>query len=48
MNLSNFGAYKLLGKGKIPSLPLIIKAKYFSKKAKCKIKESGGSCIIIP
>mmetsp|Transcript_28474 Transcript_28474/g.59528 ORF Transcript_28474/g.59528 Transcript_28474/m.59528 type:complete len:162 (+) Transcript_28474:3574-4059(+) len=48
LNLSNVGAFKILGKGKIPTIPLVIKAKFFSKKAEYKIRKSGGSCITIP
>jgi ribosomal protein L15 len=48
LNLSNLGAFKILGKGKIPTIPLVIKAKFFSKKAEYKIRKSGGSCITIP
>merc|ERR1712176_1400529 len=33
---------KVLGKGRIPSVPLIVRARYFSKDAERKIKEAGG------
>lgn len=40
------GYYKLLGKGRIPNQPVIVKAKFFSKSAEEKIKAVGGACIL--
>ncbi|XP_077285093.1 ribosomal protein L27A [Arctopsyche grandis] len=40
------GYYKLLGKGRIPNIPIIVKAKFFSKKAERKIKKIGGACVL--
>lgn len=40
------GYYKLLGKGKLPPQPVIVKAKFFSKTAEKKIKEVGGVCVL--
>ena len=40
------GYFKVLGKGVIPSLPIVIKAKYFSKEAEKKIKEAGGAVLL--
>ncbi|XP_022903002.1 large ribosomal subunit protein uL15 [Onthophagus taurus] len=40
------GYYKLLGKGRIPNQPVIVKAKFFSKSAEDKIKAVGGACIL--
>jgi len=48
IDITRWGFFKLLGKGKIPSKPLIIKAKNFSKKAQTKIIKSGGICVLIP
>lgn len=48
IDITRWGFFKLLGKGKIPSKPLIIKAKIFSKKAQTKIIKSGGICVLIP
>lgn len=48
INISHFGFFTLLGKGKKPEFPLIIKAKKFSKNAEKKILKSGGKCILIP
>lgn len=44
INLDELGFEKVLGKGKI-SIPLTIKAKYFSKKAIQKIEKVGGKAI---
>ncbi|MPC59189.1 60S ribosomal protein L27a [Portunus trituberculatus] len=38
----NVGYYKVLGKGNLPKQPVIVKAKFFSRKAEEKIKAAGG------
>jgi large subunit ribosomal protein L27Ae len=48
INLANLGFFTVLGKGKKPNFPLIVKAKKFSKNAEKKILNSGGKCILIP
>lgn len=40
------GFYKVLGKGKLPRQPLIVKARFFSKLAEEKIKRAGGACVL--
>lgn len=45
--LSNQGYYKVLGKGHLPRQPVIVKAKFFSRKAERKIKEVGGACVLM-
>ncbi|XP_075234803.1 ribosomal protein L27A [Lycorma delicatula] len=40
------GYYKVLGKGRIPNQPVIVKAKFFSKSAEEKIKAVGGCCVL--
>ncbi|XP_023295187.1 60S ribosomal protein L27a [Lucilia cuprina] len=47
IDLVKFGYYKLLGRGHFPNLPVIVKAKYFSKKAENKIKKAGGACLLV-
>jgi large subunit ribosomal protein L27Ae len=42
LNLLDYGYAKLLGKGRIPEVPLIIRARYVSALAEKKIKEAGG------
>lgn len=39
------GFFKVLGKGRLPKQPVIVKAKFFSKTAEKKIKEVGGACV---
>ncbi|KAK6191592.1 60S ribosomal protein L27a-like [Patella vulgata] len=41
------GYYKVLGKGELPAQPLIVKAKFFSKRAEQKIKGVGGCCVVV-
>jgi len=40
------GYFKILGKGTLPKIPLIVKAKLFSKLAEKKIKAAGGACVL--
>ena len=46
LDVTKFGFFKVLGKGKVP-IPLVIKAKFFSKIAEKRIKEAGGACVLI-
>lgn len=48
VDVTRAGFFKVLGKGRLPKLPIIVKAKFFSKKAENKIKTVGGACILIP
>ena len=41
------GYGKVLGKGHFPQIPMIVKARYFSKLAEKKIKEAGGACVLV-
>lgn len=42
VDLLSFGYAKLLGKGRLPQKPIVVKARYVSKEAESKIKEAGG------
>ncbi|CAI5486986.1 unnamed protein product [Closterium sp. Naga37s-1] len=42
LDVTKFGFFKVLGAGELPSQPLIVKAKLFSKLAERRIKEAGG------
>lgn len=42
LDLLPLGYSKVLGKGRIPQVPLIVRARYFSREAERKIKEAGG------
>lgn len=46
INLPKIGCEKVLGGGRV-SRPLIIEAKYFSKKAKEKLEAAGGKVVVI-
>ena len=48
IDITKWGFFKLLGKGKPPVKSLVVKAKIFSKKAQTKIIKSGGICVIVP
>ena len=41
------GYYKVLGKGKLPKQPVIVKAEFFSRRAEEKIKGVGGACVLV-
>ncbi|XP_051022474.1 60S ribosomal protein L27a-like [Acomys russatus] len=41
------GYYKVLGKGKLPQQPVIVKAKFCSRRAKEKVKGVGGACVLV-
>ncbi|KAM7319368.1 60S ribosomal protein L27a-like [Alexandromys fortis] len=41
------GYYKVLAKGKLPKQPVIVKAKFFSRRAEEKIKGVGGACVLV-
>jgi len=45
IDVSQSGFFKVLGKGRLPKQPVIVKAKFFSKTAEKKIKEVGGACV---
>ena len=42
LDLLPLGYAKVLGKGRLPEVPIVVKARYFSKEAEKKIKEAGG------
>merc|ERR1712146_421791 len=47
IDVTQAGFFKVLGKGRLPDQPVIVKAKYFSKSAEEKIKAVGGACVAI-
>merc|ERR1711975_126718 len=46
IDVTQSGYFKVLGKGRLPQTPVIVKAKFFSLKAEKKIKEAGGVCVL--
>ena len=45
-HITKYGYYKVLGKGKV-SLPIVVKAKFFSKEAELRLKEAGGAAVLV-
>lgn len=46
LDVTKHGFSKVLGKGRLPDAPIIVKAKEFTKLAEKKIIENGGACIL--
>ncbi len=46
LDVTKLGYFKVLGKGRLPKIPLVVKARYFSKDAEKKIKAAGGACLL--
>lgn len=46
IDVTKAGYFKVLGKGFLPSQPVVVKAKFFSKIAEKKIKAIGGACVL--
>jgi large subunit ribosomal protein L27Ae len=44
IDVTKSGYYRVLGRGSLPKIPVIVKARFFSLKAEKKIKEAGGVC----
>jgi large subunit ribosomal protein L27Ae len=44
LDLLSFGYSKVLGKGRLPEIPLVVRARFFSAEAEKKLKEAG--CVI--
>ena len=42
LDLLPLGYAKVTGKGRLPEVPIVVKARYFSREAERKIKEAGG------
>ncbi|CEL06669.1 Putative 60s ribosomal protein L15/L27 [Aspergillus calidoustus] len=42
IDLLSLGYSKVLGKGRLPEIPLVVRARYVSREAEQKIKEAGG------
>ena len=47
IDVTKAGYFKVLGHGALPAIPVIVKAKFFSKKAEAKIKAAGGACVLV-
>lgn len=40
------GFFKVLGKGELPKVPFVVKAKLFSSTAEKRIRAAGGACVL--
>jgi large subunit ribosomal protein L27Ae len=47
IDVTKFGFHKVLGKGLLPKVPFVVKAKFFSREAEKRIKSVGGACVLI-
>lgn len=47
VDITQHGYFKLMGKGELPAIPVIVKAKFFTKQAEQKIKAAGGACVLV-
>ncbi|KAI9800215.1 MAG: hypothetical protein M1825_004199 [Sarcosagium campestre] len=47
LDLLPLGYAKVLGKGRLPEVPIVVRARYFSKLAEKKIKEAGGAVELV-
>lgn len=46
IDVTQHGYFKVLGNGSLPNIPIIVKAKLFSKSACDRIRAVGGACIL--
>merc|ERR1712113_984963 len=47
IDVTKAGFFKVLGKGPMPSIPCLVRAKEFSKIAEKRIKAAGGACQLV-
>ena len=46
IDVTKAGFQKVLGRGRLPNVPIVVKAKFFSKTAERRIKAVGGACLL--
>ena len=46
IDITKAGYQKVLGRGRLPNVPLVVKARFFSKTAERRIKAVGGACVL--
>ncbi len=46
IDVTKAGFQKVLGRGRLPNIPVVIKARFFSKTAERRIKAIGGACVL--
>jgi len=47
IDVTKLGFQKVLGRGRLPQTPVVVKAKYFSSIAQRRIKAAGGACVLV-
>ncbi|KRX03529.1 Ribosomal protein L18e/L15P [Pseudocohnilembus persalinus] len=47
IDVTKAGYFRVLGKGRLPNQPVVVKAKYFSATAERRIKAIGGACVLV-
>ena len=47
IDVTKAGFFKVLGRGRLPHQPVVVKAKFFSKTAERRIKAAGGACVLV-
>ena len=47
IDVTQHGYFKVLGMGQLPSIPVVVKAKFVSKLAEAKIKAAGGAVQLV-
>jgi large subunit ribosomal protein L27Ae len=46
IDVTKAGYFTVLGKGRLPNQPVVVKAKFFSKTAERRIRAVGGACVL--
>lgn len=46
IDVTKSGYFKVTGRGRLPDVPIVVKAKYFSKGAERRIRAVGGACVL--
>mmetsp|Transcript_48361 Transcript_48361/g.116236 ORF Transcript_48361/g.116236 Transcript_48361/m.116236 type:complete len:150 (-) Transcript_48361:102-551(-) len=46
VDVTSLGFFKVLGRGRMPEVPLVVRAKFFSKTAEAKIRAAGGAAVL--
>uniref|UniRef100_A0A7S1KMK0 Large ribosomal subunit protein uL15/eL18 domain-containing protein n=1 Tax=Percolomonas cosmopolitus TaxID=63605 RepID=A0A7S1KMK0_9EUKA len=47
IDVTQKGYFKVVGRGALPKVPVVVRARYFSEQAERKIREVGGVCEIV-
>jgi large subunit ribosomal protein L27Ae len=46
IDVTKAGFFKVLGRGRLPNIPVVVKARFFSKVAERRIRAIGGACVL--